>query len=149
MRRRDLFLIALAFIAVAGWLVFRVPDGGGEKKGILKERLRAAESATQTLDAERAAARDRLRLAGKKADENRARFAHAAAALPFYERRRKEASARWADSALAERGKKQESFENVSGCRIKSGMTQQRRADGTERTANDAALLRRLNALLQ
>ncbi|MBI5637105.1 MAG: hypothetical protein HZA03_03935 [Nitrospinae bacterium] len=136
MKQRHLVLAILAIFAAASWLVFRVPDGGGgEKKGILKERLRAAESALQTLDAERAAGRERLRLAGKKADENRARSTRAAAALPFYEQRRKEASARWAESATE--------VSHLPGQR-------ERRGDGEkQKMADDAALLRRLNALLR
>ncbi len=88
MRRKDFILIALGIAAIAGWFIFRAPDDGGEKKGILKERLRAAESAKQTLDAERASGRERLRLARIKADEQRALLKSASAALPFYQRRR-------------------------------------------------------------
>ena len=126
MKRKIIILAAIAIVAVTGWFAFRPPDGGGEKKGMLKERVRAAESAMQTLDAERASGREKLRLAGKKADATRAQYEGAAAALAPYEQRRKEA-----EINLAEHDK-------------------QRRADGPEQpAADDAALLRRLNALLR
>ncbi len=126
MKHRYAVIAILAAFGAASWLLFRVPPGADERKGELKERVRAAEAALHTLDAARAVTGARRRLADEEAAAKGAASFRAAAALPHYRAARAKAEA-----ALAAR-------------------RNERRSDGPANGATgDAALLGRLDALLR